>query len=92
MSQAAALYLTASKYADDATTQAARHYYLGVRDAFESVMRGCHEIPDDVEPMVYAVGLLSNMDDDARNAVLSGSRSALRSRRRETIALRAAVI
>lgn len=92
MSQAAALFVVASAYADSSDTHGARHYYLGMRDAFEAVMRGCHSVPGDVNSMVYATGLLSNMDETARNEVLRDCKQILRARRRESIAGWTAVI
>lgn len=92
MSQAAALYVVASAYADSSDTHGARHYYLGMRDAFEAVMRGCHDVPCDVNSMVYATGLLADMDVDKRNTVLRDCKHILRARRRESIASWTAVI
>jgi hypothetical protein len=92
MSQTAALYVVASQEAEAASTSCAHHYYLGVRDAFDAVLRGCYDVAVDVDTWQFAEGLLADLDDDARDAVLSDSRRVLATRRRTTVAETVAVI
>lgn len=87
MSQAAALFVTAQQYVDDATTYGARSYYLGMRDAFEAVYRACHSLDDDMtDVMPSARWLLAEMDETDRVTLITSAEAVLRARRAETVA------
>lgn len=84
MSQVAALYVTAHEAAHDASGSCARHYYLGLRDAFDALLRSSGEIDPETPTIAFARGILAELDDDARQAVLVSSARVITARRQAT--------
>lgn len=79
MSQIGALYVTAYELADEASTTCARNYYMGMRDAFEGVLRGLRSPDPDEASWDVAWGILNRMDPTVRGQVLSDCRGLLTS-------------
>jgi hypothetical protein len=86
MTQAAALLVTTQQFVDNARTQAATSYYLGMRDAFEAVFRACHGVDDDADAMSAAQHVLAQMGPAERDELMSVSHDTLRMRRAATVA------
>lgn len=84
MSQVAALYVTAHEAADQASTACARHYYLGLRDAFDALLRSSGEIDTETPTIVFARGILADLPPGARDAVLAASARVITARRQAT--------
>jgi hypothetical protein len=84
--------VTAASCAESASTHGARHYYIGMRDAFDALLRGLHDVPSDVPTSVYANGLLADLEEEARNNLLATTKQTMKGRRRESLASTVAVI
>lgn len=85
MPTSAALLLCAQERYDDAATFAASQYWMGVRDAFESVFRGLHELRTGEEVGDNAVAcarrVLDQLDQQAVAQLMTESMACLRAKR-----------
>lgn len=82
--QAAAMYVAASELADESATFGARHYFLGVRDAFELVFRFRANVDASQDAMTVACQTLGDMPDHAAYAILQDIKSTMKRRRGST--------
>lgn len=88
MSTAAALLVSAQDTLDECNTNAATHYWMGVRDALDAVFRGLQEcagveVGDDA--ILEARLVLAQMDAGERGKLMACCRECLRARRAESI-------
>jgi hypothetical protein len=96
MPTSAALLVAAQDCLDGAGTFAARHYWMGTRDAYESIFRGLHELRTGREVGVDAVRearlVLDQLNDDVRVALVAESTRGLRAKRASSVEITVALV